>query len=100
MLVRRAGEYAGIWIEGVQKQVQRFFDGVAKIFRTVVRNLRSGKDYPTIFDFLTPSNTGACVVTFSGNSRYLFLKLLIENVGVANGTRTRNNKLHKLGLYH
>jgi len=25
---------------------------------------------------------------------------LIENVGVANGTRTRNNKLHKLGLYH
>ncbi len=23
----------------------------------------------------------------------------LEN-GVANGTRTRNNKLHKLGLYH
>ena len=21
-------------------------------------------------------------------------------IGVANGTRTRNNKLHKLGLYH
>jgi hypothetical protein len=23
-----------------------------------------------------------------------------EKIGVANGTRTRNNKLHKLGLYH
>ena len=25
--------------------------------------------------------------------------VILKN-GVANGTRTRNNKLHKLGLYH
>jgi hypothetical protein len=43
---------------------------------------------------------GGFVVTFCSNSRYLFSKLLMEKGGVANGTRTRNNKLHKLGLYH
>ena len=30
----------------------------------------------------------------------LRLLLLKRKNGVANGTRTRNSKLHKLGLYH
>ena len=49
---------------------------------------------------ITSSNTGEFVATFRGNSQSDLRKLFMEKGGVANGTRTRNNKLHKLGLYH